>query len=129
MIGLQRNVGLRWGMLVSNQAWQSLIKHGSLQSGMGVSDEACQGLRWISHQGCWSLMGLQLVSDKIIFLWTYGQIKIKHELPINCSPIITFPSHFSRIYFPHFFPKMQKKYLHFLQQSELKLGIRFLGWF
>ena len=37
-----RNVSYRWGKLVSD-GFEMV-----LQSGMSVSDEACQGLRWVS---------------------------------------------------------------------------------
>ena len=77
-MGLNRHVGLRWGMSVFDGACRSSMGHVGLRWGMSVFDGACQsplghaGLRWVSDQACRSPIKHVEVSDRspiiIVFL-------------------------------------------------------------
>ena len=74
---LHRHDGLRWGMLVSDQACQSLMKH------VKVSDGCLIYLQWVSDQARLSLMGLWHFYNRssiiIIFLWTQYKVVLWHN--------------------------------------------------
>ena len=60
-MSLHRYVSLWWGMSVTAGACRSRM---GLQSGMSVSDEACQGLWWVFDQACRYPMKHVKVSNK-----------------------------------------------------------------
>ena len=74
-----------------HEACRSQIRHVGVRWGMSVSDEAFQGLWWVSDQACQSPNGLRKVSDGppiiILFLWTRIRIISNAKYNAHIKPL------------------------------------------